>query len=83
MKPTVTLYLTTGQRIARLRQAAGLSQERLAHKAGLDRSYVGKIEQGAKRASLETLDKIAAALGVALFELFVTAPLDKTDRSPV
>ena len=69
MKKTANIYIKVGRRVIALRKAAHLTQERLAIKAGVDRAYIGRIERGEKRASLEILDKIAEALGVALFEL--------------
>jgi transcriptional regulator with XRE-family HTH domain len=61
------------QRIAanvkRLRKAQGLSQEELAHRAGIDRTYVSQIERAIKNATYVSLDKIAKALDVPLTEL--------------
>lgn len=55
-----------GKEVARLRTARGLSQEALAHAAGLHRSYVGKVERGEKNVTIGTLLKLAEALGVEL-----------------
>ena len=51
------------------RTAAGYSQEKLAHEAGVDRSFVSEIERGVKSPTLETLALLAAALNVAPSEL--------------
>lgn len=56
----------TGQVIGRLRVQQGLSQEELAQKAGIARSHLAMIENGKKSASVETLWKIAEALGMRL-----------------
>lgn len=56
----------TGQVIGRLRVQHGLSQEELAQKAGIARSHLAMIENGKKSASVETLWKIAEALGIKL-----------------
>lgn len=40
-----------------------MSQERLAHEAGLDRSYVGRVERGEHNPTFMSLVKIARALG--------------------
>jgi len=61
------------QRIAanvkRLRKAQNLSQEELADRAGVHRTYVSQIERGVKNATFVSLDKIAQALGTPLAEL--------------
>jgi transcriptional regulator with XRE-family HTH domain len=46
-----------------------LSQEKLAEKADLTRNYIGQIERAEKRIHLETLAKIAKALGVRVRDL--------------
>ncbi|HVY62823.1 MAG TPA: helix-turn-helix transcriptional regulator [Planctomycetota bacterium] len=58
-----------GQRLRKLRAAAGLSQDDLAHLAGLSRISVGSIERGSSSLTIDTLDKLAAALDVSLAEL--------------
>ncbi|KXZ61395.1 anaerobic benzoate catabolism transcriptional regulator [Microbacterium laevaniformans] len=52
-------------RVRELRQSAGLSQEQLAHQAGLDRSYVGQVERGERNVSLDNIHRLAEALGVS------------------
>ena len=47
-----------------LREAQGLSQEALAGKAGLDRTYVSSCERGERNVTLVTLERLSAALGV-------------------
>lgn len=58
-----------GKRIREIRQKKGLSQEVLAHEAGLDRSYVGSVERGERNISIINLHRIAKALDVEPFEL--------------
>ena len=62
-------YRITGQVIGRLRTERGMSQELLSGLAGIERSHLGKIENGYKNASVDTLWRIADALGVKLSEL--------------
>ena len=50
-----------GQRIASLRQLAGMSQEQLGDKAGLQRTHVSRIEAGKYAVTLETIQAIAEA----------------------
>lgn len=47
-----------------LRRMRGLSQEELALRAGVNRGYMGKLENAKYSASLDMLEKIAAALSV-------------------
>lgn len=50
--------------LRRLRQEKSLSQEELAHRAGINRNYVGMLEREEYAATVDILDKLAAALGV-------------------
>ena len=61
---------TFGRRIRALRQRAGLSQEQLALKCGLDRTYVGGVERGERNISIVNIERIARALGLPLSDLF-------------
>lgn len=58
-----------GQKIRKLRQAKGLSQEEFAHDADIDRSYVGQIERGERNLAFSNILKIARALGVKVSDL--------------
>ena len=55
-----------GARMSEFRKAQGLSQEKLANKAKVDRSYVSRIEQGKVSPSLAIMTKISGALEVPL-----------------
>lgn len=59
-----------GEAVRRARTATGLTQEELADRAGLDRSYIGGVERGERNPSLSVIEKIADGLGVTLAELF-------------
>lgn len=59
-----------GLRIRALREGAGLSQEALAERAGLHRTYVSSLERGKRNVGLDNILKLAAALGVAPSMLF-------------
>lgn len=63
------LLLTFGGRIRRARQAAGLTQEKLAHIAGVDRTYVGSVERGERNLSVLNILTFATALGIDPGEL--------------
>lgn len=55
--------------VRRIRQAAGLSQEKLADLTGLHRTYVGSVERGERNISIDNMERFAAALGVDIAEL--------------
>ena len=55
-----------------LRTAQRLSQEVLAQKAGLHRTYIGGIERGERNISLENIQKIAQALNCTICQVFET-----------
>jgi transcriptional regulator with XRE-family HTH domain len=56
-------------RLRMLRLKRGLSQEALAHMAGLDRSYVSSCEAGRRNVTIKTICRFAAALQVEAAEL--------------
>ncbi|MGH6967131.1 MAG: helix-turn-helix domain-containing protein [Phenylobacterium sp.] len=51
------------------RQKSGLSQEELAHRAGIDRTYVSSLERGVYAATIDVVERLAKALGVEVWEL--------------
>ena len=63
--------------------AQGLSQERLAADAGVDRAYLGGLERQVENPTVDLLDKIAEALSVPLSELFVTPADDEAPLKPL
>lgn len=69
-KPDDSIKLTFGQRVRDLRIGKGLSQEGLAEKCELDRSYIGGVERGERNVSLINIVKIAEALGVSPREFY-------------
>lgn len=70
-----------GQRIAALRNVAGLTQAQLADKAGMQRSHISRIEAGSLAVTLESIEAIAQALGMTVDlidpRLADLAPLEK------
>lgn len=58
-----------GARIRYLRQQRELSQEKLALEAGINPAFLGHLERGLKSPTIDTLAKIASALGITLSEL--------------
>ena len=59
-----------GMRIKELRVKAGISQERLAFKADLDRTYINSVENGKRNISINNIQKIAQALSINLSDFF-------------
>ena len=57
--------------LRRIRVRRGLSQERLAFDAGVDRSYVGGLERREENPTIDLLDRLARTLSVHLSEFFV------------
>ena len=59
-----------GQKIKQIRNEKGLSQEKLALKAEIDRTYLAGVEQGKRNPSLKSLEKIVDALEISFQDLF-------------
>jgi transcriptional regulator with XRE-family HTH domain len=59
-----------GERLRELRTERGLSQERLAELAGLDRNYIGQIERAERNVALVNIVRIAKALETEPAEMF-------------
>lgn len=70
-----------GWNVRRVRVAKGVSQERLAFDAGVDRSYVGGLERGEMNPSVDILERLAKTLGVPVGEFLVEpAPGDAAPK---
>lgn len=69
--PTLTIHQKIAANIRSLRNQKNITQEKLALEADLNRAYIGYIERGERKPSVDTLDKLAEVLGVKLCELFV------------
>ena len=61
-----------GSNLKKCRVAMGLSQEAFAEKCGLHRTYISAIECYRRSISLENIQRIAEALGVEVYQLFLT-----------
>ncbi len=61
-----------GQRVRQERTTRKLSQEQLAERAGVHRTYIGMIERGEKNITLENIEKLAKALELKPEELLRT-----------
>ena len=59
-----------GLKVKQYRKSKGLSQEKLANLAEIDRTYLPTIEKGARNVSIEVVDRLAIALNVTIIDLF-------------
>ncbi|MER2508281.1 MAG: helix-turn-helix transcriptional regulator [Amaricoccus sp.] len=65
-------------RLKSLRRARGMSQEELAHRAGIDRTYISSLERCLYNASIDVVDRLASALGVEAADLLKRPPGGKS-----
>ena len=61
-----------GNGIRRRRSELGMTQEELADKARIHRTYIGDVERGARNIALRNIQKLADALDIGIAELFVS-----------
>ena len=59
-----------GQHIRQIRQTLAVSQEEIAHRAGIHVTYLSGVERGVRNPSLKNIRAIALALGVGVADLF-------------
>ena len=64
------ITVCVGRRVKELRNNIGLSQEKLALKAGVDRTYLAGIESGKRNVTITSLEKITSALDISLRDFF-------------
>lgn len=76
------LHRSVGRRIRELREQAGLTQERLAARAGVHRTFVGKLERGETAATLDSLAILCGALATSLADFFDPFTERPTLRGP-
>jgi len=67
----------------RLRVDSKVSQEKLSELAGVDRTYVSRLERMMENPSIGILDKIATALGVSIAELFAPPSAEAQKPKPL
>jgi len=69
-----SLLTNIGAAVAKRRAELGMSQEELASKAGLHRTYVSDVERGLRNFSILTLERISEALDIPLGALLLIGP---------
>ena len=70
-----------GQNVRTARLKLGMTQQQVAEATGMAFSYVGKVENGEKNVTLDTMRKLAAVLDLDLGQLFRQAPSQKVPSS--
>ncbi|WP_441231930.1 helix-turn-helix domain-containing protein [Tardiphaga sp. 215_C5_N2_1] len=65
--------------LRKLRRVKGLSQEELAHRAEIDRTYISALERSVYAASIDVLDRLARVLGVEAADL-LTRPSPTSEK---
>jgi len=68
-----------GDAVRKFRTASGLSQEKLAERANVHRTYLGDVERGLRNVALVNMHRIAAALGLPLSSLI--SEMEKRGRA--
>lgn len=63
-----------GDNIRRRRKTQGMSQEELADRAGMHRTYLGAIERAEQNVSIDNIERVAVALGCAPYDLLQRSP---------
>ncbi len=70
METDITLLKKFGLKVQQRRKELGISQEELAYRAGVHRTYIGMIERAERNITLSNIKRLADALGVEVKELF-------------
>lgn len=69
------VLIALGAAIRRSRLARGISQEELAHRSAVDRSYMSSIERGGQNPGIVSVARIASAMEMSMTELMAEAAL--------
>ena len=70
-----------GQNLRRKRETLGISQEDLAEKAGLHRTYIGSVERGERNVSIDNMERLAVAVGSTIEQLLESWSREIPSRS--
>lgn len=69
---TSQLVLVFARNVKTHRQQLGLSQEELAERAGVHRTYIGMLERAEKNVTIYNIERIARALEIAPYQLLIS-----------
>ncbi|MEP2280355.1 helix-turn-helix transcriptional regulator [Maribacter sp.] len=70
MKPSIDILISFGNKVKTFRKEKGISQEELAFRSDLHRTYIGMIERAEKNITLRNIEKIANGLDISVLDLF-------------
>lgn len=70
MKSNNKNLIQIANNVRHYRAKLNISQEALAEKSGLHRTYIGQVERAEKNITIESLEKLATALNIEVIELF-------------
>lgn len=76
LAPYQPARIRLSRNLVRVRGELGISQEELADRAGLHRTYVGHLEQRKRNPSLENVERIALTLNVDILDLLAPTQED-------
>ncbi len=65
------ILIKFGNKVKEIRLKQNISQEKLAEKANVHRTYIGMIERAERNITLVNIEKIANALGIQIADLFI------------
>ena len=77
MNSRQSVLIRFGKKVRDKRIEKGYSQEKLAHRAGLHRTYIGMIERGERNPSLRNIERFAKAFDLNISELLMITALTK------
>lgn len=60
----------TGQRLTSLRTSLGLTMNKLSRLSGVSQSFISNIEAGTKNPTIDTINRLATAMGITLYDFF-------------
>ncbi|MCR5087499.1 MAG: helix-turn-helix domain-containing protein [Lachnospiraceae bacterium] len=75
----MNLLVVFGSNVRYFREQIGVSQEKFGEMCGLHRTYISDIERFTRNISLDNVQKIAQALNIEPFELFLERTQSKKD----
>lgn len=66
----MSFVFNTGKRLTSLRTSHGLTMNKLSRLSGVSQSFISNIEAGTKNPTIDTIDRLATAMGITLYDFF-------------